>query len=82
LLRERARPGRSFPRPRGKPGRTENSQARLDGERAESWARGAPSYARGGRAPQARFRNKPKIGVRISQVGLASHPIQTQKRGA
>jgi len=36
LLGERARPGRSFPRPRGKPGRTENSQARLEVERAES----------------------------------------------
>ena len=36
--------GRSFPRPRGKPGRTENDQARLRVERAESRMQGQPHH--------------------------------------
>ena len=43
---ERARPGCRFPRPRGKPARTENSQARLNVERAGVGRESAPSYAR------------------------------------
>src|SRR5450756_1085426 len=51
--RERARPGRSFPRPRGKPGRTGKFQASEFISRATAGRGGASSHARGGRDPQS-----------------------------
>ncbi len=51
---ERARPGRSFPRPRGKPGRTDKFQTAHAVSRARCWTRGASSHTRGGCAPQLR----------------------------
>ena len=51
---ERARPGRSFPRPRGKPGRTDKFQTAHAVSRAGCWTRGASSHTRGGCAPQLR----------------------------
>ena len=49
---ERARLGRSFPRPRGKPGRTEMNRTFVIVALARCWPRGAASYTRGGCAPQ------------------------------
>ena len=45
--RERARPGRCFPRPRGKPGRAENSRKFVAGSCANCRKPGAPTVAGG-----------------------------------
>ena len=51
---ERARPGRRFPRPRGKPGRTGKFQRSFQLRAQKADREGAVSNARGGRAPQLR----------------------------
>ena len=51
---ERARPGRSFPRPRGKPASRKSSKGSWQGRAEAAGREGAASDARGGRAPQLR----------------------------
>src|SRR5947207_70501 len=53
---ERARRGRGFPRPRGKPRTDRKFRTPHPGHRAsDGWTRGASSNARGGRAPNSDF---------------------------
>ena len=72
---ERARPGRSLPRPRGKPGRTGEFQASKSASRATAGGEGATGYARGGRAPQLRNSDS-RTGAGVSPNGDAPEPFR------
>jgi len=55
LKRERARPGRRFPRPRENLKRTEEFRMSGDMPAPTGWTRGASSHTQSGRVPHLRF---------------------------